>query len=361
MSKAIRTILAFVCLLYAQNVSAQITWTNDRTGEKGTATGLPDWTINNVNLGVGINPITVTYTNVNGTATDQITITYTPTHPGPALVGAWGFEEGGGLTTADSSGNNNNGTLTNGPTWAINGGKFGNAITFDGVNDFVNVLRSNSLDLTQSFTISAWVFPTAVRQDWSAVVVKNYTQYLYATTGGLGVSCKAGAVLAGASVSDGTLNGTSINVCDNTAIPQGQWSHLAVTYDAATGNLLLYINGGTPTTIAASGLMPPSTGDLQIGASQFAGEYFAGKIDEVRIYNVAIQRTAGTNKTPNLACGDADYTALTRTTPGLASVIGDMNCPVIVPAAISAPSLKIGSSSTFKVGSAGTVKVGAAQ
>ena len=33
------------------------------------------------------------------------------------LVGYWNFDEGSGTTAADSSGNNNTGTLTNGPTW----------------------------------------------------------------------------------------------------------------------------------------------------------------------------------------------------------------------------------------------------
>ena len=56
------------------------------------------------------------------------------------------FNEGVNTTTADASGNLNTGTLTNGPVWTTQG-KYGNAITFDGVNDFVSVPDSATVDL----------------------------------------------------------------------------------------------------------------------------------------------------------------------------------------------------------------------
>src|SRR3990170_7060226 len=56
--------------------------------------------------------------------------------PTNGLVGYWAFDEGSGTTAGDSSGNGNNGTLTNGPTWVA--GKAGNgAVTLDGVDDRV--------------------------------------------------------------------------------------------------------------------------------------------------------------------------------------------------------------------------------
>ena len=55
----------------------------------------------------------------------------------PTLVGWWWFDDGVGTTAADSSGYKNNGTLTNGPMWVA--GKFGKAMQFDGVDDYVTV------------------------------------------------------------------------------------------------------------------------------------------------------------------------------------------------------------------------------
>ena len=53
------------------------------------------------------------------------------------LVGWWKFDETNGTVAYDSSGNGNDGNLTNGPTWV--GGKIGGALSFDGGDDFVDV------------------------------------------------------------------------------------------------------------------------------------------------------------------------------------------------------------------------------
>src|SRR5690349_1020829 len=53
------------------------------------------------------------------------------------LVAAYSFEEGTGTTTVDGSGRGNNGTVS-GATW-LTTGKYGNALSFDGVNDIVNI------------------------------------------------------------------------------------------------------------------------------------------------------------------------------------------------------------------------------
>src|SRR5205085_1624062 len=74
--------------------------------------------------------------NVGPASNEASAVVTTP--PVVGLVGAWGFDENTGTTTADQSGTGNNGTLTNGPAWNA-AGKFGSAISFDGTNDFVNV------------------------------------------------------------------------------------------------------------------------------------------------------------------------------------------------------------------------------
>jgi hypothetical protein len=73
------------------------------------------------------------------------------------LAGYWKFDEGSGTVASDSSNNGNTGTLVNGPQWVD--GIRGNALTFDGVDDYVDVLDSNNLDVSQSITIEAWVKP----------------------------------------------------------------------------------------------------------------------------------------------------------------------------------------------------------
>ncbi len=82
-----------------------------------------------------------------------------PPPPNSGLVGAWGFSEGSGGTTADASGNGNTGTIT-GATWTAQG-RYGNALSFNGTSNVVRVPSSASLNLTTGMTLSAWIRPTA--------------------------------------------------------------------------------------------------------------------------------------------------------------------------------------------------------
>jgi Concanavalin A-like lectin/glucanases superfamily len=70
------------------------------------------------------------------------------------------------------------------------------------------------------------------------------------------------------------------------AAPLNVWTHLAATYDGTT--LRLFVNGAQTGSRAVSGALLTSTGVLRIGGNSLWGEYFAGRIDEVRIYNRAL-------------------------------------------------------------------------
>ena len=72
----------------------------------------------------------------------------------------------------------------------------------------------------------------------------------------------------------------------SSALPLNTWSHLAATYDGAT--LRLYVNGTQVASTAVLGAIETSTGALTIGGDSLYGQYFAGRIDEVRIYNTAL-------------------------------------------------------------------------
>src|SRR5262245_6948365 len=74
--------------------------------------------------------------------------------PAAGPVAAFNFDEAAGSVLRDLSGNGNHGTITR-ATWAP--GKFGSALAFNGTNAMVSVPDSNSLDLTRSMTLEAWV------------------------------------------------------------------------------------------------------------------------------------------------------------------------------------------------------------
>jgi hypothetical protein len=70
------------------------------------------------------------------------------------------------------------------------------------------------------------------------------------------------------------------------ALPLNAWTHLAATYDGAT--LKLFVNGVQAGAVAVAGSLNASADPLRIGGNHIWGEYFSGRIDEVRVYNRAL-------------------------------------------------------------------------
>jgi hypothetical protein len=199
---------------------------------------------------------------------------------GPSgLVAAYGFDAGSGTAVADSSGQGNAGTVAGGALWST-AGKVGSALSFDGVNDMVTVPDANSLDLTTGMTLEAWVNPSLFG-GWRTALLKeqagNQVYSLYATSsaGPPGTYLMIGGAQQG-------MNATS-------ALATGAWTHLAATYDGATQRI--FVNGTQVASRAQTGAITTSTGALRIGGNSVWAEWFAGLIDEVRVYNRALSAT----------------------------------------------------------------------
>ncbi len=203
-----------------------------------------------------------------------------PTGPPPGLVGEWGFDAGVGTTAADNSGSGNVGAIS-GPTWTT-AGRFGNALTFDGVNDLVTVADANSLDFTTAMTLEAWVRPTALGNAWRTAVMKERTSgasyALYANGTG------------GTKVPTGEIFTTTYREAGaSTQLAATTWTHIAATYNGTT--LAVYVNGSQAGQLVTSGSITVGTGALRIGGNSIWGEWFQGDIDEVRVYNRALAAT----------------------------------------------------------------------
>jgi PKD repeat protein len=217
--------------------------------------------------------VTVTAAGVQGSP-KSIPVTLTVAAAPSGLVGAYGFEEAAGTTATDSSGLGNTGVI-NGPA-RVTTGKFGRALTFDGVNDLVTIPDSASLDITR-MTLEAWVRPTVLGTAWRSVLLKeqpgDFVYALYATTN---ASRPSGYVFIGG---EKEARGTA-------ALTVNTWTHLATTYDGA--NLRLYVNGTLVKTTAQTGNIATSSGALQLGGNTIWGEWYAGTLDDVRVYNKAL-------------------------------------------------------------------------
>ncbi len=200
-----------------------------------------------------------------------VSVSYQPTSR-TGLVAEYSFDDASGTTLTDTSGNHNNGTIS-GATWTS--GLFSGALSFNGINSWVTVNNSASLNLTTAMTLEAWIKPTSLA-DWSAVLLKERTAgldyALYADNG-------AGQPPSGYV----HVGGTDDAVVGPSAAAVGGWTNLAVTYDGS--DLLLYVNGTLVSTETYGGNIITSSNPLRIGGDSIWGEYFNGLIDQVRIYN----------------------------------------------------------------------------
>jgi Concanavalin A-like lectin/glucanases superfamily/Galactose oxidase-like, Early set domain/Bacterial Ig domain len=194
----------------------------------------------------------------------------------PGLVVAYGFNEGSGTTVTDSSGSNNAGTIT-GATWAQ--GRFGNALSFNGISDIVRIPASSSLNVSSAMTLEAWIKPTTAQSGWRTIMQREVDAYFLNASNSNGPLLPSGG---------GTFNGTGAYVSGTTANPVNAWTHVALTYDGAM--LRLYVNGALAASQAQTGSIQTTSNPLWIGGNSPYGEYFQGIIDEVRVYNRALSQ-----------------------------------------------------------------------
>ena len=196
-------------------------------------------------------------------------------------VGAWNPGLGpSGLTLRDQSGFGNNGTLTNGPTWAASQGKY--AMNFDGTDDFVDAGTgvSQSFDLTKSFTASVWVNPSLATAGNGNAIIGRIESYATGLNGFLLTYRSGGAALLIANAS--TYN----EFFGQGIITLNRWQNVIVWFNGTSFGCSI---DGINVYTAATSLSPTyRVGDtLRIGKGT-GTTIFRGLMDDVRIYNRAL-------------------------------------------------------------------------
>jgi hypothetical protein len=217
--------------------------------------------------------------NSRTSAAVSVTVANTAPPPPTGLVAAYAFDETTGSSAGDASGTGNLGTIAN--ATRTTAGKYGGALSFNGTNSWVTVPDANSLDLTNAMTLEAWVRPSAL-DGYRTALLKE-------TTGNLVYGMYAASAFGGSSVMrpSAWINVTGLG--PTVALPVNGWSHIATTYDRTTWRF--YVNGTQVASKAMTTAIPVSAGPLRIGGNSIWSEWFAGLIDDVRVYNRALTAT----------------------------------------------------------------------
>ena len=191
--------------------------------------------------------------------------------------------------TLDSSGQGNNAAIAR-PAFAP--GRTGQALRLDGATQHVQL--PTDVASASSFSFAAWVYWDG-GANWQRIFDfgRDTNRYAFLTPSATGGFLRFAT----------RNNGSEQTIQASSALPVGQWTHVAVTLSGGTGRL--YLNGAQVASGAISITPSQLSADLNyLGKSRFSVDpLFSGLLDDVRIAEYAFsaaQITAmqGANSAP---------------------------------------------------------------
>lgn len=196
------------------------------------------------------------------------------------LIGHW-TGGGSGRTWIDRSGRGKHGSFINTPQWTVGYNNNRPCLQFAGSNDIIEIF--DSYDPT-SYTISMWINPSTIANK-NIIVRTDATLAAKAWSHQLRLN------------SDGTVthylfDGSAESTTSTTSLSANRWYHLVGTVVGNGGYMRIYINGledGTPELV--DGTIWQGGDRWYIATDATTGSAFgdfAGKIDDVRLYNRAL-------------------------------------------------------------------------
>ena len=192
------------------------------------------------------------------------------------LVGHWKLDETSESVAADSTPLGNDGAYENGATLGEEGVR-GAAPAFDGSDDRVSIAGNETLDATEGVAVAAWAKSDSAT--WS-----NYPSLL----------CKRNQVILTGSPSTTNValyvyrDGAGWVSLSADAEDVDRWRQYAGSYDAGSGVMELYVDGEliASQNLGAGTSLASDTTSLSIAYDEASGgRYFAGRVDDVRLYN----------------------------------------------------------------------------
>ena len=195
----------------------------------------------------------------------------------------WPLDDGAGTTAVDVVGAQD-GTLNGGPVWSV--GQIDGGLEFDGVDDHVDV---GSFDVSGSgLTLSGWFNADDLVSE-GRIISKAKGVTDDGTWWQLSIRDKNAAQWLRVRIKAGSTT----TAFEDTTVPlqTGRWYFAAATYDNASAEMKLYLNGallGTKAHAVGGALDADPDVPVFIGANNSAERLFDGTLDDIRIYNRAL-------------------------------------------------------------------------
>ena len=187
---------------------------------------------------------------------------------------------GSGTTWKDLSGNGNDGTLVNGPTFdSGNGG----SLVFDGTDDYVSISNFNSDDiLGQNFSVVIWIKADSVLSGRKALIT-NQTDY---NTNGWALAMNPQGGLNRLFLH---INDTTVILADPNPFPNPlDWHMVVGIWNNTNTTQSLYFDGVLYTTSNFPDVIINSNTSLRIAGHLNGGRNYTGNIGLTQIYNRAL-------------------------------------------------------------------------
>jgi len=202
-------------------------------------------------------------------ATGIVIVRYVGTAPPMAyslgLAGKWTFEAS---DATDTSGNGNNGSLVNSPTFGTGHNGTGTAITFPATG-YVNVPTSSTIDIINSLSVAFWIKFTSAGNN---VILERYN----GSNSAYGFQTFPTGIISWLPV------GTRI---DATGIwNDGKWHHVCGTFQSINTVAKIYIDGVLRNTNNSAAGPTSISAPLTMG-SRSGTSGFSGSLDDVYLFN----------------------------------------------------------------------------
>jgi hypothetical protein len=231
---------------------------------------------------------TVDYTNANGTVALTLTTGGTAcVPPSPSLVSWWP----GDSNASDLTGGNP-GSLQGGVSFGT--GKVGPAFDFNGSTGSVFVGDPANLKLGTGITLDAWIYPRSIPAQtagpaMTSILTKwaqNFSDSTDADSYGLWLIQNGTTVNLFSAIHQ--TGGQEPQVRGGT-VPLNTWTHVAMTYDSASGQYAVYLNGQIVGSAAAPGGIYITDHNVRLGSEDsYIVRAFDGLIDEAQVYSRAL-------------------------------------------------------------------------